>query len=140
MATAVDCVMATAVDCVMATEIDCVMATEIDCIVETEIAEATSIVDSDFFNLGYLPNTSTLSDAINLSIKTSKPVSMVFWTETARIGIYNNNEKILFNNEDYYTSKILRIIRTKSNKEYIVETEYSIFIVNSAIKGFRILQ
>jgi hypothetical protein len=86
----------------------------------------------------YLPDESTLSDAKLLSENLNKQLLMDFWKKSAKIGVYSNNEKRLFENEKYYTSKIKHIYNSKSKKEYIIETKYSIFIVNSNLKCFRI--
>lgn len=90
---------------------------------------------------GYrLPETKTLLHAAKLSIVEDKPILMDYWTssieKTALIGVKEDNEKLLVKSEEEYTSPISKIFKVE--KEYIVMTENSIYLVDVSIPTKRI--
>ena len=88
-----------------------------------------------------LPSDVTLKHAAKLSILDDKPIMLDYWTSSlekkAMIGVKppaSSNEKpdkLLVKSEDEYTSTISKLF--KSQDEYIVITENSIYIVASDI-------
>jgi len=91
---------------------------------------------------GYrLPETKTLANAARLSIVEDKPIMMDYWTnsleKTVLIGVRDdptnpaNKEKLLVKSEEEYTSPIAKIYKVE--KEYIIMTENSIYIVDAEI-------
>ena len=90
---------------------------------------------------GYrLPETKTLQHATKLSIIEDKPIMMDYWTNSLEksvlIGVKETNEKLLVKSEDEYTSPISKIYQVE--KEYIIMTENSIYIVDINIPTKRI--
>jgi hypothetical protein len=90
---------------------------------------------------GYrLPETKTLLHAAKLSIVEDKPILMDYWTssieKTALIGVKEDNEKLLVKSEEEYTSPIAKIFKVE--KEYIIMTENSIYLVDVSIPTKRI--
>jgi hypothetical protein len=90
---------------------------------------------------GYrLPETKTLLHAAKLAIVEDKPILMDYWTssieKTALIGVKEDNEKLLVKSEEEYTSPISKIFKVE--KEYIVMTENSIYLVDVSIPTTRI--
>ena len=91
--------------------------------------------------VGYrLPEAVTLQHAMKLAIVEDKPVMMDYWTDslekTALIGVKETKEKLLVKNEEEYTSPIIKLY--KMEKEYIVMTENSIYLVDIQIPAKRI--
>ena len=82
-----------------------------------------------------LPSDITLKHAAKLSIVEDKPIMLDYWTASldkkALIGAKDNGEKLLVKSEDEYTSSIAKFY--KSNTEYIIITENSIYVVASDI-------
>jgi hypothetical protein len=82
-----------------------------------------------------LPSDITLKHAAKLSIVEDKPIMLDYWTASldkkALIGGKSTGEKLLVKSEDEYTSGIAKFY--KSNEEFIVITENSIYIVSSDI-------
>jgi hypothetical protein len=82
-----------------------------------------------------LPSDATMKHAAKLAIVEDKPVMFDYWTNSlenkALIGVKSNNEKLLVKSEDEYTSTIAKLY--KSNDEYIIITENSIYLVSSSI-------
>jgi hypothetical protein len=82
-----------------------------------------------------LPSDVTLKHATKLSIVEDKPIMLDYWTASldkkALIGAKTTGEKLLVKSEDEYTSGISKFY--KSNEEYIVITENSIYIVSCDI-------
>ena len=76
-----------------------------------------------------------------ISILDDKPI-IDYWNDSiegkALIGVRQNEEqeKILIKNEDEYTSPISKIYKTE--KEYIIVTENSIYLVSNNIPTKRI--
>lgn len=88
------------------------------------------------------PSNTTLQHATKLSIVDDKPIMLDYWNDSiegkALIGVRQNEEqeKILIKNEDEYTSPISKIYKTE--KEYIIVTENSIYLVSNNIPTKRI--
>ena len=82
-----------------------------------------------------LPSDVTLKHAAKLSIVEDKPIMLDYWTPSldkkALIGAKTTGEKLLVKSEDEYTSGIAKFY--KSNEEFIVITENSIYVVSSDI-------
>jgi len=84
-----------------------------------------------------VPSAKTLQHAAKISILEDKPIMLDYWTESfnnsALIGVKQNEEqeKILIKNEEEYTSPISKIFKT--NNEYLVITENSIYVVSNTI-------
>ena len=87
-----------------------------------------------------LPTDKTLLHAARIAVEQDKPILLDYWTcsleKTARIGVKEDNEKLLVKSEEEYTSPISKIF--KVGKEYIIMTENSIYIVDVAIPTNRI--
>ena len=87
-----------------------------------------------------LPSDKTLKHAAKLAIVEDKPVLLDYWTASldkkALIGAKDTNEKLLVKSEDEYTSSISKLY--KSDSEYIVITENSIYLVSSDISTRKI--
>ena len=87
-----------------------------------------------------LPENKTLQHATKLAIVEDKPIMMDYWNESLEksvlIGVKENNEKLLVKSDEEYTSPIMRIF--KSEQEYIIMTENSIYIVYLNIPTKRI--
>jgi len=82
-----------------------------------------------------LPSEVTLKHASKLAIVEDKPIMLDYWTPSldkkALIGVRETGEKLLVKSEDEYTSPISKFY--KSNTEYIIITENSIYLVSSDI-------
>jgi hypothetical protein len=82
-----------------------------------------------------LPSDVTLKHAVKLSIVEDKPIMLDYWTSSldkkTLIGAKTSGEKLLVKSEDEYTSSIMKFY--KSNEEYIIITENSIYIVSCDI-------
>jgi len=82
-----------------------------------------------------LPSDITLKHAAKLSIVEDKPIMLDYWTPSldkkALIGAKTTGEKLLVKSEEEYTSGIAKFY--KSNEEFIVITENSIYVVSSDI-------
>ena len=90
---------------------------------------------------GYrLPETTTLQHAIKLSIVEDKPIMFDYWTSSCDkevlIGVRENEEKLLVKSEEEYTSPINKIYKVE--KEYIIITENSIYVVSADIPTKRV--
>jgi hypothetical protein len=91
-----------------------------------------------------LPSATTMNQAARLSITEDKPIMLDYWLSSCKkescIGVRtidaNNKEKMLVKSEEEYTSPISKLF--KNEMEYIVMTENSIYIVDSAIPPRRI--
>jgi hypothetical protein len=87
-----------------------------------------------------LPSSTVLAHAAKLSIVEDKPIMMDYWTDSldkkALIGVRDNGEKLLVKNEEEYTSPISKIFKVE--KEYIVMTENSIYIISTEIPSKKI--
>lgn len=82
-----------------------------------------------------LPSETTLKNVCRLSISEDKPIVMDYWVDSlekrAMVGSKESGEKLLVKSEDEYTSCIKNFY--KSDTEYIVITENSIYIVSNEI-------
>jgi hypothetical protein len=82
-----------------------------------------------------LPSDTTMKHACKIAIVEDKPIILDYWSASldgkALIGIRENKEKLLVKSEEEYTSPIAKFY--KSNSEYIIVTENSIYLVSSDI-------
>jgi len=82
-----------------------------------------------------IPSDNTLQHAFKLSIVEDKPIMLDYWTSSlekkALIGVKDSGEKLLVKSSEEYTSMISKFYR--SNQEYIIITENSIYIVSQDI-------
>ena len=82
------------------------------------------------------PNEKTFKHAAKLAITKDKPILFDHYVESIKgnicIGKLSENENIIFKSKDEYTSPIINI--SKSNDEYIVETENSIYLISANTK------
>jgi hypothetical protein len=82
-----------------------------------------------------IPSENTLKHVTKLAIVEDKPVMFDYWVNSLEkkviIGVKANQEKLLVKSEEEYTSTISRLY--KSNNEYIIITENSIYIVSADI-------
>jgi len=82
-----------------------------------------------------LPSDVTLKHATKLSIVEDKPIMLDYWSSSldkkALVGVKENGEKLLVKSEDEYTSPISKFY--KSDTEYIIITENSIYLVSADI-------
>ena len=82
-----------------------------------------------------LPSDVTLKHAAKLAIVEDKPIMLDYWSSSldkkALVGVRETGEKLLVKSEDEYTSPISKFY--KSNTEYIIITENSIYLVSSDI-------
>ena len=86
------------------------------------------------------PSSTCLSHCVKLDISDDRPIMLDYWQSslegTSLIGVREGGEKLLVKNEDEYTSPISKIL--KVDKEYIILTENSIYVVSSSIATKRI--
>lgn len=83
-----------------------------------------------------LPGAKTLQNASKLAITEDKPIMMDYWNNSLNkdviIGVkVETKEKLLVKNEEEYTSPISNIYKVE--KEYIIITENSIYIIDNSI-------
>ena len=87
-----------------------------------------------------LPSSSIWNQIAKISITEDKPIMLDYWLDSLKndvmIGVKDNNEKLLVRSEDEYTSPIGKIYKTDNN--YIIATENSIYVVASTIPSKRI--
>ena len=87
-----------------------------------------------------LPDTQTLTHVSKLSIVNDKPIMMDYWVNSvekkALIGVREGGEKLLVKNEEEYTSPISKVFKVKS--DFIIETENSLYLVDSEIETKKI--
>ena len=83
-----------------------------------------------------LPTEKSLQNAAKLSIVEERPIMMDYWTDSldkkVMIGVRNDEKKMLIRSEEEYTSYIEKIFRI-NNKDFIIMTENSIYIVDKDI-------
>jgi len=98
--------------------------------------EETAIEKSNY----RLPANNTLQNLSKLSILEDKPIMFDYWTSSLDndviIGVREGGEKLLVKTEDEYTSPISKIY--KVDKEYIIVTENSIYVITSDVSTKRI--
>jgi len=82
-----------------------------------------------------LPDDTTLQHACRLAIVEDKAIMLDYWTcsleKKCLVGIKDTGEKLLVKSADEYTSPIQKFY--KSNNNFIIITENSIYIVESEI-------
>ena len=82
-----------------------------------------------------LPGGTTLQHCAKLSIVEDKPIMFDYWTASCDkeilIGVRESGEKLLVKSEEEYTSPVSKIYKVE--KEYIIITENSIYLVCSEI-------
>ena len=87
-----------------------------------------------------LPSPATLQNIAKLSIVEDKKVQFDYWVGSCDgsvlIGVRDNDEKLLVKSADEYTSPISRIFQVE--KDYIIITENSIYVVSANISKKRI--
>jgi hypothetical protein len=86
------------------------------------------------------PSNTCLQHCIKIAVVDDKPIMMDYWAASHEnkvlIGIRENGEKLLVKSEDEYTSPIEKIYKVE--KEYIIATENSLYIVSATISTKRI--
>ena len=86
------------------------------------------------------PSNQCLQHCAKISIVDDKPIMMDYWTDSqdnkVLIGVREDGEKLLVKSEDEYTSPISKIYKVE--KEYIIMTENSIYLVSAEIATKRI--
>lgn len=86
------------------------------------------------------PSSSCLQHAVKLAVVEDRPMMLDYWTASLEkkvlIGVKDNGEKLLVKSEDEYTSPVQKIYKVE--KEYIIVTENSLYIVCSEIPTKRI--
>lgn len=87
-----------------------------------------------------LPGNLTLQHAAKLSVMEDRPIMLDYWSASVDssiiIGVKDDGEKLLVKSEDEYTSPINKIFKVE--KEYIIMTENSIYIVDTNCQTKRI--
>ena len=87
-----------------------------------------------------LPSNNTLQHACKLSIVEDKPIMLDYWTlsldKKIIIGVKEDGEKFLVKSEEEYTSPIEKIYKVE--KEFIIMTENSIYLVSAEIPSKRV--
>ena len=79
-----------------------------------------------------LPSDKTIITASKLSLKYTKPLDFYFYTDSCKGNLFilsDNDDMIIYKNEDEYTSPILKTF--KNDNEYIVITENTIYVISS---------
>lgn len=106
------------------------------------MSQITESSESTLQQTTILPCDTTLQHCSKIGILDDKPIMLDYWNDSLRgqalIGVRQNEEqeKILIKNEDEYTSPISKIYKTE--KEYIIITENSIYLVSNTIPTKRI--
>jgi hypothetical protein len=87
-----------------------------------------------------LPSGTTLQHCAKLAIVEDKPIMFDYWTASCDkevlIGVRESEEKLLVKSEEEYTSPISKIYKVE--KEYIIITENSIYVVSADIPTKRV--
>ncbi len=95
-----------------------------------------SVAESSYVS----PSNACLQHCIKIAVVDDKPIMMDYWAQSQEnnvlIGVRENGEKLLVKSEDEYTSPIEKIYKVE--KEYIIVTENSLYIVSAAISTKRI--
>lgn len=83
-----------------------------------------------------LPDNKTLQYATKIAIEKDKPILLDYYVHSCKgqccIGRIENGENILFKSPEEYTSSIKNI--SKTDKEFIIETENSLYLLNNSVK------
>ena len=106
--------------------------------ITTNTSPASTATTADGYRL---PDQTTLQHAVKLSILDDKPILLDYWVgsidKTVLVGFKEStSEKLLVKSEEEYTSPISKIYRI--NKDFIIATENSIYIVDKDIPSKRI--
>jgi|TARA_R110001599_G_scaffold56936_1_gene156996 hypothetical protein len=87
-----------------------------------------------------LPGDLTMQHITKIGIVNDKPIMLDYWTKSLAgeiiIGIREGGEKLLVKSEEEYTSPISKIYKVE--KDYIIETENSLYLADSSIPTKRI--
>ncbi len=87
-----------------------------------------------------LPSDLTMQHITKIGIVNDKPIMLDYWTKSLNneiiIGIREGGEKLLVKSEEEYTSPISKIYKVE--KDYIIETENSLYLADSSISTKRI--
>ena len=87
-----------------------------------------------------VPGDTTLKHVAKVGIVEDKPIMMDYWAASCDkqvlIGVREGGEKLLVKSEDEYTSPVSKIY--KVDREYIIITENSIYLVSAEIDTKRI--
>jgi hypothetical protein len=108
----------------------------------TSSAGASAVTTSTGVPTFRLPGQATIEHAMKLAINEDRPIMMDYWKDsiekTVLIGQRDDEtkEKILVRSEEEYTSPIKQIL--KVGTDYIIMTENSIYLVDTAIPFRRI--
>ena len=84
-----------------------------------------------------LPSENVLKHASKLAISDDKPILLDYWSDSCGegacvlIGVKANDEKLLVRSGEEYTSPIISIYQVES--DYLIETENSLYVVDSKI-------
>lgn len=95
----------------------------------------------DNTNQNQIPSIKTLEHCAKIAILNDSPIMLDYFQQSflpneVLIGVREDGEKLLVKNEEEYTSPISKIY--KLEKEYIILTENSIYIVSNTIPTKRI--
>jgi hypothetical protein len=86
------------------------------------------------------PSHQCLQHCAKIAIVDDKPIMLDYWTDSqdnkVLIGVREDGEKLLVKSEDEYTSPISKIYKVE--REYIIMTENSIYLVSAEIATKRI--
>ena len=86
------------------------------------------------------PSNACIQHCLKIAVVDDKPIMMDYWNPSQEnkvlIGGRENGEKLLVKSEDEYTSPIEKIFKVE--KEYIIATENSLYLVSSSISTKRI--
>jgi hypothetical protein len=86
------------------------------------------------------PSNQCLQHCFKLAVADDKPIMLDYWSNShdgkVLIGVRENNEKLLVKSEDEYTSPIEKIYKVE--KEFIIVTENSLYVVSADIPTKRI--
>ena len=86
------------------------------------------------------PSNQCLQHCAKIAIVDDKPIMMDYWADSqdnkVLIGVREDGEKLLVKSEDEYTSPISKIYKVE--KEYIIVTENSLYLVSAEITTKRI--
>jgi hypothetical protein len=98
------------------------------------------VSDSKLLTLSKQPSFLTLQHSCKLSIAQDKPIMLDYWinslNKSACIGVKTSGEKLLVKSPEEYTSTITKLF--KSEKDFIIITSNSIYIVSSDISVKRV--
>src|SRR6056300_1601031 len=91
-------------------------------------------------NTHIYPKTACIQLCVKNANVNDKPIMMDYWASSHEnkvlIGVRENGEKLLVKSEDEYTSPIEKIYKVE--KEYIIATENSLYVVSASIQTKRI--